>query len=296
MTTYNPSTAVYNTAPINRDYKPKKCINCRKKCDDTKGHVYTLNSINEVLEKINSWLLDNYSSEKKFLTFGFSKSCKQDPVKRKKLLSLKSSILHYYEGKKKGYTTLCNDEINNIISLAHQLMGLTYTSNLEESVNIDYPEEFTSNCVPYEAWERAMYIKAPKLIIKSKPVQECMGFTYDIKVKSKNKETANCFLVDFSSSIKDICDLTYTVNVKPQVCQIEYDILVRNIPSCSIGYSLYVTMREDGFTKDLITQLEELNIVTERDPETGGYLFTTSEGNTYTSKSLVSVDEIINNI
>lgn len=296
MTTYNPSTAVYNTAPIDRTYKPKRCINCRKQCDDTKGHVYTLNSIKKILQKIDSWLLDNYSSEKMFLRLGFSKSCKQDPIKRKKILSLKNTILNYYEGKKKGYTTLCNHEINNIVSLAHQLMGLSYTSKLEESIQIDYPTEFTSNCVPYEAWERAMYIKAPKLIIKSKPIQKCMGFTYDVKIKAKDKELANCFLVEFSSKIKDVCDLRYSVQVKPQVCQIEYDILVRNLPSCSISYAQYVIMRVDGFTKDLITQLEELNIKTERDPETGGYLFTTSEGNTYTSESLKSIEEITNNI
>lgn len=298
MTSYTPSTAVYNTAPLadKKDINTKKCINCNRKCDNTKGHIYTINSLQKIIVKIDSWLLDNFSSERQYLRLGFSETCKDEPFKRRKVLSLKKTILDYYNAKRKGYDLLCNNEINNIISLAHQLTGLTYKPRVTNAIKIDYPKIFSSNCVPYEMWERALYVKAPRLQIKSKPIEKCMGFVYDIQIKSQDKEKANCFLYNISSKIEEICDINFSVHVRKEKCKIEYDLLVKKIPNCSIDYTMYSQLRESGFTKEIIAELEALNIQTTRDPETGQYLFTTTEGNTYTAESLKSIDQIINNI
>jgi len=297
---YKNQTAVHKTeSDVLSDRNCFKYKNC-----NSKQHCYRLSEIDSLLDEIRQFVIRYYSSEKLWLEYGFGDYDENEKHVRK-LESLQNTLVRHRHSILYEYRSpLCNEELSNIVNISKQIIKSTKTGDCSvlkdcskslSDIEITYPQEFTGNCVPYETWERALYVRVPQLDVKVKPSKECKGFVFDIMVKSNaDKSDKECFLLDISAKRKNICDISYKVNVDPKVCKIKYDLFVKKHPNCNVSYNLYTKLTVEGFDDELLSQLNELNITVQESED--GFTLTTTEDNTYTLSSLTSIKEFIENI
>lgn len=290
-----------NTNVVSRvDKLPdRKCF--RKQCTNNKlrGYNYSFSQINSFINKIEIYLVSIYGEEQRFLKYGFGKIPKKDPKLEQKLNLLLKTLYDYRKSIVKNYdSSICVEEINNILSLSKQLMDsyrpkfTLYSNKVDIESKVDILN-IDNKCVSYESWERALHIKLPKFNVTAKNVEHCKGFMYDVLVKTRGNTDKECFLYNVSASVKNVCDPTYTVTVKDKTCKIKYDLLVRKIPNCTISYDVYAKLIKDGFDDELIEQLQELSIDVQLN-ENNKYSLITSEGNKYSLSSLQDLNKITN--
>lgn len=215
------------------------CNNCQssccKGCEESHCFKHSYIDLEKILnlidQEINNQLTHDITSKR----YGWG--CVEDGLV-KKLTTLREPIEEYMNSIRHGYSSICDSQINNIISLVKHLLTKEY-SVIEK--NLDYSNIGNSNCIPYEMWEKAMHISLPQFSI-SATLKECVRFSYDIKVTvPKDKYCDVLYAVKVSH---DSCELTASTISTLKECDIEYRADA-DFKNCTITVNSNVYALED---------------------------------------------------
>ena len=224
------------------------------------------------------------------LEWGYSKETKKP--KTYYVLSLyKDIIIKHMDALRLEHRPCLSDcEIQRVIEKAR-----IETGKIKCGEDVDLQEvdrtgmDASESCVPYELWEKAKYIKLPK-ITPTVELKECLRFAYEVEVIS-SKEKACEIIYDLSVIQRDVCNIEYTVDVDLNKCQLEYQTIVEN-NQCEIKLDNYIKMRECGLSYEVISDLVECSITPIYEGESGNILLKTPQGNTYNYNELNSLGKI----
>lgn len=283
--------------------KAAKCLNmCDRNCKDCMSCTgLDIYSLREIIFKGKKFIADFGNKDLFFERFGYKKPHKslegRVDIVRQNLPALE----RYLQALKKDYTPcLCPTEVDKIYQRV--LKETVNTPCNDEELNVENfdmdmftpinPETNDNSCIPYEPWEKALFMRMPK-VNYTVDLKKCVKFLYDLRVTTKSLDPK--FIVDFSVEVKDSCRIDYDVKIDEKRCEIEYTKLVEN-HECNLSLDSYVKVKECGFTYDTISKLYECNVNPYYDQETGEISFTTLNGNTYNSKELLSLHKVKNYI
>jgi hypothetical protein len=208
-----------------------------------------------------------------------------------KLQSYRDVIKDYYDAIRLGYNPcLSYKEIQRVIEFAKKLNDFVGCSVELADQWVDKSSfDYNQSCVPYELWEKAMFIRMPKLAPKV-TLKQCLRFAFDLSV-TLDRKIVYQLLYDISVEQRPACDIQYKVKVDTERCHIEYDKIVK-ANKCDLEYTTYVALRECGLSYDLISELTECGVDVRYDKNNNEIYFETLQGNNYNLADLHSLDKI----
>lgn len=208
-----------------------------------------------------------------------------------KLQCYRDTISDYYDSVRLSYNPcLSYKEIQRVIEYAKRLNDFVGCSVELAEQWVDKSDfDYSQSCVPYELWEKAMFIRMPQMKAMV-TLKECLRFAFDLSVTLDRKIVYE-ILYSISVEQRRACDIQYKVSVDTERCQIEYNKIV-TANKCDLNFDTYVALKECGLSYNLISELTECGISVRYDKNTKEIYFETLQGNNYNLEDLHSLDKI----
>jgi len=276
-------------ARIVKNKLERDCEECKSCTEDT------IESLKELIYRAEIKIAKVSTKEWGYETWGIGKCSKDYQREAQRLIEYLKPLQRHLKSLLKGYENyLCPIEVskitqrvkNNLLDVPSGSVKYKDISILEDS---EYqPQEVDGRCIPYEAWERAMFIKMPKFEAKVK-LKECVKFTYDVKVSLL--DDSKCKIVyDTVVNIQESCKTHYDLKVTFNQCKLEYDKLSEN-KNCDLDLETYSKLRSCSISYEDVNSLVECGVnlyVNQNDK----ILVKTPNNNTYELENLTSLHKI----
>lgn len=279
--------------------KAAKCLNmCDRNCENCKScNSLNIYSLRELVHKSKIFLAHFAEKTVFFEFYGYRKPPASLGSRVDTVRNNLPSVERYLKAIRGGYTPcLCPSELDNIyqrIDKEVNTLPCTEGDMNEENLDLEVfqpldPKNINSSCIPYEPWERAVFLRMPE-VGYTVDIKKCVRFLYDLKVSTEVLDPE--FIIDFSVEVKKACNIDYKVDIDLQQCKIEFD-KISKLNSCDISLDTYSKVRECGISYDTVSKLLECSVEPFYDKKSGEIVFLTQEGNKYTTQELLSLHKV----